>query len=85
MQYLRFFVVFGCPDEEVEPFWKYIAVLPHPPYTKTKLGKNSGYTRPTLFLGVCDLKRAPKLQMCLKHFCPLLNSKKKTKKIPVKP
>ena len=40
-----------------------------PPYTKLKLGKNSGYTSPTLFVGwgeemdLCELENAPEKQM----------------------
>ena len=43
-----------------------------PPYTKLKLGKNSGYTRPTLFVGwgegldLCELENAPETQKCPK-------------------
>ena len=39
-----------------------------PPYTKLKLGKNSGYTRPTLFAGwgegldLCELENVPEMQ-----------------------
>ena len=44
-----------------------------PPYTKLKLGKNSGYTRPTLFVGwggldLCELENAPETQKCPKTF-----------------
>ena len=45
-----------------------------PPYTKLKLGKNSGYTRPTLFVGwgeglyLCELENAPEMQKCPKTF-----------------
>ena len=45
-----------------------------PPYTKLKLGKNSGYTRPTLFVGwregldLSDLENAPETQKCPKTF-----------------
>ena len=44
------------------------------PYTKLKLGKNSGYTRPTLFVGwgegldLCELENAPETQKCHKTF-----------------
>ena len=44
------------------------------PYTKLKLGKNSGYTRPTLFVGggegldLCELENAPETQKCPKTF-----------------
>ena len=46
----------------------------HPPYTKLKLGKNSGYTRPILFVGwgevlnLCELENAPETQKCRKTF-----------------
>ena len=45
-----------------------------PPYTKLKLGKNSGYTRPTLFVGwgegwdLCELENARETQKCPKAF-----------------
>ena len=45
-----------------------------PTYTKLKLGKNSGYTRPTLFVGwgeglhLCELENAPEMQKCPKTF-----------------
>ena len=45
-----------------------------PPYTKLKLGNNSGYTRPTLFVGwregldLCELENAPETQKCPKTF-----------------
>ena len=45
-----------------------------PPYTKLKLGKNSGYTRLTLFVGwgegldLCELENAPEMQKCPKTF-----------------
>ena len=44
------------------------------PYTKLKLGKNSGYTRPTLFVGwgegldLCEFENAPETQKCPKTF-----------------
>ena len=44
------------------------------PYTKLKLRKNSGYTRPTLFVGwgegldLCELENAPETQTCPKTF-----------------
>ena len=45
-----------------------------PPYTKLKLGKKFGYTRPTLFVGwekeldLCELENAPPKQKCSKTF-----------------
>ncbi|CAH3187281.1 unnamed protein product [Porites lobata] len=38
----------------------------HPPYTKLKLGKNSGYTREGL--GLRELENAPEMQKCSKTF-----------------
>ena len=52
-----------------------------PPYTKLKLGKNSGYTRPTLFvewgegLDLCELENAPETQKCPKTFVHNCSSK----------
>ena len=49
--------IFFChswfPQKTVHPFQNFLAALPPPPYTKLKLGKNSGYTRPILFVGAC--------------------------------
>ena len=54
-----------------------------PPYKKLKLGKNSGYTRPTLFVGwgegldLCELENAPETQKCPKtlvHDCRSRNN-----------
>ena len=45
-----------------------------PPFTMLKLGKKSGYTRPTLFVGwgegldLCELANAPEMQKCPKTF-----------------
>ena len=45
-----------------------------PPYKNLKLGKNSGYTHPTLFvrweegLDLCELENAPEMQNCHKTF-----------------
>ena len=45
-----------------------------PPYTKLKLGKNSGYTRPKLFVGrgegldLGELENAAEMQKCPKTF-----------------
>ena len=54
-----FSVISLFPPKTMHPFRNFLAGLPPrpphlpppPPYTKSKLGKNSGYTRPTLFLG----------------------------------
>ena len=43
---------------------------PPPPYTKLKLEKNSGYTRPTLGWGeeldLCEMENTPEMQKCPK-------------------
>ena len=45
-----------------------------PPYTMLKLGQNSGYTRPTLFVGwgegldLCELENAPEMQVSKDFF-----------------
>ena len=55
MQYSYFSVISRFPLKTVHPLIRnFLAVLPPhppPPYTKLKLGTNSGYTRPTLFVG----------------------------------
>ena len=64
------------PLKTVHHFRKFLPVLPPPtpPYTKLKLGKNSGYTRPTLFVGggegleLYELENAPETRKCPKNF-----------------
>ena len=57
-----------------------------PPYTKLKLGKNSGYTRLTLFVGwgegldLGELEKAPETQKCPKTFVHDCRPKENTKK-----
>ena len=74
LQYSDFSVISLFPLKTVHPFRNFLAVLPPPPYTKLKLGKNSGYTRPTLFVGwgegldLCELENAPETQKCPKTF-----------------
>ena len=52
----------------------YFSVISGSPHKTVKLGKNSGYTRPTLFmggregLGLCELENAPEMQKCPKTF-----------------
>ena len=48
--------IFCCispfPLKTAHPFRNFYCISPSPPpYTKLKIGKNSGYTRPTLFVG----------------------------------
>ena len=77
MQYSWFSVISGCPYKTVQPCKKYLAVLPRHTLYKVETEKNSGFTRPSLFvgggggeLGMCDLKRAHEMQM----ECPRLLS-----------
>ena len=69
-----FSVVSRFPLQTVHPFQNFLAVLPPPPYTKLKLWKTYGYTRPTLFVGwregLCELENAPEMQKCPKTFVP---------------
>ena len=58
----------------MHPFRNFLAVLPPPLYTELKLGKNSGYTHPTSFVGwgegldLCGLENDPKMRKCPKSF-----------------
>ena len=51
LQYTCSSVISRFPLKTVHPFRNFLAVLPPPPYTKLKLGKNSRYTSLTLFVG----------------------------------
>ena len=51
LQYAYFSVFSRFPLKTEHHFRNFLALLPPPPYTKLKLEKNSGYTRPTLFVG----------------------------------
>ena len=51
LQYAYFSVFSRFPLKTVHHFRNFLALLPPRPYTKLKLEKNSGYTRPTLFVG----------------------------------
>ena len=78
LQYSYFSVISQFPLKTVHPFRNSLAVLPPPPppppYTKLKLGKNFGYTRPTLFVGWGEgldlgaLENVPETQKCPKTF-----------------
>ena len=71
MQYSFFSVISRFPCTVFRIFLQFS--LP-PPFTKLKLGKNSGYTRPTLFVGwgegfdLCELVNTPEMQKCPKTF-----------------
>ena len=74
LQYSYFSVISRFPLKRVHPFRNFLAVIPPPPYTKLKLGKNSGYTRPTLLVGwgegldLCEMENSPETQKCPKTF-----------------
>ena len=73
-----FFCHFSIPLKTVHLFQNFGAVLPPPPppppYTKLKLRKKFGDTRPTLFVGreeeldLCKLENAPEEQKFPKTF-----------------
>ena len=78
MQYSWFSVISGCPYKTVQPFKKYLAVLPRHTRYKVETENNSGYTRPSLFVGwgrgwACVIWREPLLcQWNVQDFCPWL-------------
>ena len=51
LQYSYISVISRFPLKTVQPFRNFLAVLPPPTLYKVKTRKNSGYTRPTLFVG----------------------------------
>ena len=58
-----------------DPFRNYLAVLPpSPTLYKVETRKNSGYTRPALFVGrgkgldMCELENVPEMQKCPQTF-----------------
>ena len=59
-----FFCHFSVPSLKTVLFEIFLQFSLPPPYTKLKLEKNSGYTRPTLFVGwgkgldLCELENA---------------------------
>ena len=71
-----FFCHFWVPSQKSASFSKLSWTFspPHPPYTKLKLGTNSGYTRQSLFvgwrdgLGLGELGNASDMQKCPKTF-----------------
>ena len=48
MQYSLLSLIFGCPQNPVENTLQFVL---SPLFKKLNLGKNSGYKRPTLFVG----------------------------------
>ena len=70
LQYSYFSVISRFPLKTVHPFRIFLQFSLPPPYTKLKLGKNSGYMRPTLFVGwswgeqldLCELENASEMQ-----------------------
>ena len=67
MQFSYFSVISQFTHNTVQPYRSILTVPPPPSYTKLKVGKNSVYTRPTLFVGwregldLCELENAPEL------------------------
>ena len=51
MQYSYFSIILGSLIKQCIVFETFLQFSLPPPYTKLNLGKNSGYTRPTLFVG----------------------------------
>ena len=75
IQYSWFSVISGCPHKTVQNVLQFSLPLP---YTKLKLGKNSGYTCPTCSLwggggvGHVWFKESPTNTNMLQDFCPWL-------------
>ena len=78
LQYSYFSVISWFRLKQCILFEIFLRLSLPPPYTKLKLGENSGYTRPTFFvwwgegLDLCELENAPETQMCPKtlvHDC----------------
>ena len=74
LQYSYFHVISRFPLKTVHPFRNSLVVLPPPTLYKVETRKNSGYTRPTLFVGwvegldLCELENTPETQKCHKNF-----------------
>ena len=75
------------PLKTVHLFRNFLAVLPPPTLYKVETRKNSGNTRPTVFVGwgegldLCELENAPETQTCPKifvHDCSSNNTNVKT-------
>ena len=72
MQYSNFSVILGSLIKQCILFEIFLQFPPPPP--PPHLMQNSGYTRPTLFMGLggevglCELENAPEMQKCPKTF-----------------
>ena len=72
--FILFCLFLGSPLKQCIIFEIFLQFSLPPPYTKWKLGKSSGYTRPTLFVGwgevldLYELENAPETQKCPKTF-----------------
>ena len=72
MQYSNFSVILGSLIKQCILFEFFFPFPPPPP--PPHLMQNSGYTRPTLFMGLggevglCELENAPEMQKCPKTF-----------------
>ena len=89
LQYSFFSVISRFPLKTVHPFRKFLPVLPPPthPVQSWNSKKNSGYTRPILFvawgegLDLCESENAPEMQKYPKtfvHYCLKKRSVEKT-------
>ena len=80
LQYSYFSVISWFPLKQCILFEILLWLSLPPPYTKLKLGENSGYTRPTFFvwwgegLDLCELENAPETQTCPKTFVHVCSS-----------
>ena len=79
---------FGFPHKTVHPFRNFLVALPPLTYTMlVNLGKKSGYTRPTLFVGwgaglnMSELKKALQMQKCPKTFAHDWSHETETKRL----
>ena len=76
MQYSNFSVILGSLIKQCILFEIFLQFSPPPipPPPHPHLMQNSGYTRPTLFMGLggevglCELENAPEMQKCPKTF-----------------
>ena len=76
MQYSNFSVILGSLIKQCILFEIFLQFPPPPtpPLPPPHLMQNSGYTRPTLFMGLggevglCELENAPEMQKCPKTF-----------------
>lgn len=82
LQYSYFYVISRLPLKTVHHFRNFQQFPLPPPCTKLKLGKNSGYTRPTLFVGwgegldLYELQNAPEMQSDVRLLSMIVGSRR---------